>query len=1264
MADVKNRAVVSVNSNMSSTHALWPSLQPKEISDVPVWVIGQGVKPLGESYDVTFTKINYDKQVYRPGEVVLTFTVTLKDAQSTSTLSKILKQTYLNKMFYVDVVGFKGPAQISSLTRDVDKVYIAKNYYIHSISVGRNPAKESDPSSCRYMLNCYSLDKKLTLDRYCDVYVGDRFSTKICAGKLDGYFSKFNAELYPGEKKNSLYDCSAGRLMFLGYSKDSNGKILQKRKKQNRQKHEFELKQPYLVQYNESFYDFMSRVLHRCGEFLYFENGKLNIGLPVETMDIIDKGGGVPAYTDQLPICEYQDITRTDESVQTVRTFTKNYIENAGTIFKSEDGSMPYDADMSSDENLYLLKSGDESKDSFGMWIFYTFLDIFFKSDSFMVGAVTAILTTAVNIFTVNVTFKNKLNKRLVDNYVYNPTTGANPVEFTYGVDLADNMCNSFYRQIEKLEDISGRKKVNMLFSSNLPCLYLAQAINLNDGIEDNYVITRMFGEYTGSTSSNSAEAVPIIKCSGTGEFSFLEKDTAVVVPVPGIPHILKSSAMEAVVSANDDPLRVGRVRVRYPWQSNQNLRSPWIRITVPYAGGQDMDSGFLMIPDNEEHVMLDYVGGNIERPYVNGSMYYVGDRPSVGDKNPEHPLYWPSKKIRTIASGNGHNLTFADGNSTNFWEAVFPPLKPMMSLGPGAVKETGAVKSRIGKGPFEIKGGKIVLGDGSAMCSIGIYPSARKVAIDSHFGSVQVDAFTGISLSSPNGDINISAKNINIKAGNNINIQSGTNIDRNPESGSYLGGMLFGTILGTAANMVTKTFAGIDFEKCFDFTFLRCVMDSVLRPVEGTLSLKSNRNTIITAGAGKVTVPTDYLAQTEKGLPEGGEKFSEFMKKQSLANEAERYFTDLYKGLSNLSATVDAYFKEIRDNLSCVIDCANEVVSELSSHSSLLVEAYQNVIKTKFIQAVCDANFNEAQMLDGWIREVEQETYRVLLKSKIDGLVGRFRNALAFLNPNEADKKHNSLKPLVEKIKDSYPVGEQADNAGLGDGSPIPVTRFVADVVNGLSPMTQILDNLDSGVAIVAYSSQLLDSMSDKQRKVKKIILLQALYVAWRKDSSRIKLKKIIHDNTTNADVLADIDPLPNDFAGFLADVSDIIGDNAKWSLFVKGIEEVHPHANKEYPDLINFVKSATAAFSKSFGSIYDYSKGKSAFVSDFQYMANWNGVAGPRAFFGSSGSGSSSLFISNNGGYATRLNKDASGWERVENPSSGAAKTFLLGI
>ena len=53
-----------------------------------------------------------------------------------------------------------------------------------------------------------------------------------------------------------------------------------------------------------------------------------------------------------------------------------------------------------------------------------------------------------------------------------------------------------------------------------------------------------------------------------------------------------------------------------------------------------------------------------------------------------------------------------------------------------------------------------------------------RSIEIKSPFGTVEIDAFSGITISAPNGDVTIRGKNINLEAGNKVNIRSGMNID------------------------------------------------------------------------------------------------------------------------------------------------------------------------------------------------------------------------------------------------------------------------------------------------------------------------------------------------------------------------------------------------------------------------------------------------------------------------------------------------------
>lgn len=1311
MVDEKQRAVVSINSNISQTEygGLWTLLQPEGCKNVPIWVIGQKIESI-TGYDITFTKINYDKQVYRPGEATLAFTVALGAGQSTIALSNVLKQTYLDKMFYVDVVGFKGPAQVSSLTEMNNKVYIAKNYYIHSISVGRNPEKASDQTSCQYMLKCYSLDKKLTLDRYCDVYVGKRVSTDICEnGVLPRIFGTYEKELLsPTGKTKQLYDCASGRLLFLGYTvgcgknptdggrtkKVNNGKIIP---------HPNELKQPYLVQYNESFYDFISRVLHRCGEFLYFENGQFCIGLPEQTIEVLDKVDAKNHGEEikESVFCEYSEISLSEKQGQEVQAFSRHYIDAKENTAIDQNKSY-YDAYMSSDEDLRLLKGDDASRDDFGAWLVYTFLDTFFKSDSLLSGLVSAAYSLVENGIMYGA-LKSGVEKKLKNDYIYRKeekedkstkkkiTEEYNIPDSTLGVNLADNICNSLYRQVEQWEEISGKKSVKISFSTNLPKLYLAQAIYLKGGVDEDYVITRMSGEVTASTTSNSAEAVPIIKGALPGYMGGIK---GVVLPPPGIsgvpgnpriPHILKSSAMEAVVVKNDDPLRVGRVKVKYPWQKEADPRSPWIRVTVPYAGSIDKDSGFLMIPDEGEHVMLDYIGGNIERPFVNGSVYYVGNRPTIGDKSPDAPLYWPARKIRTIASGNGHNITFFDGANTNFLEAVFPPLRPILTAAGagqnGIGLKTGTQKTVGGDNAFlGVKGGKIVIGDGSAMCSVGIYPGPRKVAIDSRFGSVTIDAFTGISLSSPNGDINISAKNINIKAGNNITIQSGTNIDRNPEDGSYKFGLYAGLVLGNALKTVSKKVLGVDFDKCFDFTFLRCVVDSLLRPVEGTLSLRSNRNTILTAGSGDVTIPNNYLARTYineyKWVTVESVDFAVLSSEKKRYNEYMRskddgYFEDMLNVLTVTAHEVDGYF----DDLSNLISKTETLLNDMCGMMLLAAEFIdgnkcddilnrsddflKRVLVTVEVSVGGDGKFKGDTQLEEYFLEGKDRKQR-LVKERLVGFVNELKKVTdGLLKLKEG--KENSLKSRLKKLVE---VGGKLTSNPLVSTDTFDTLTWdlVYDANDKIGLFFVKKGVVEVKVEVLDIVKSLADIMlhlSENRVRFKRLVILYCIFGIWEKDKQRFTIPKIKKDNNKGGIFVKDADLGAKECFGNMIGDHAIIKDNSAWDAFVHNL----PESGKKKIEG-SFKKSFGSSILSSFGSIYEYKKGKETYFGDFGKIANWGGKYGPRTYLPSSGAGGGSLFISNDGGYVTKLNDEGTGWDSIANPSVKSVSDFLKNL
>lgn len=114
-----------------------------------------------------------------------------------------------------------------------------------------------------------------------------------------------------------------------------------------------------------------------------------------------------------------------------------------------------------------------------------------------------------------------------------------------------------------------------------------------------------------------------------------------------------RCETQRAVVTDNSDPEHLGRVRVQFHWQQQQdkNFKSPWLRITQPHSGG---NKGFYFIPEVGEEVMIAFEGGNAERPYVVGSLYH-------GEARPDESHYNEDNNIKAIRTRNGHTIEIHD---------------------------------------------------------------------------------------------------------------------------------------------------------------------------------------------------------------------------------------------------------------------------------------------------------------------------------------------------------------------------------------------------------------------------------------------------------------------------------------------------------------------------------------------------------------------------------------------------------------------------
>lgn len=103
------------------------------------------------------------------------------------------------------------------------------------------------------------------------------------------------------------------------------------------------------------------------------------------------------------------------------------------------------------------------------------------------------------------------------------------------------------------------------------------------------------------------------------------------------------------IVTDNDDPKDLGRVKLRFPWREADD-ESYWARIATLMAGKA---YGSYCIPDVDEEVLVAFGGGDVHKPFVVGSLWN-------GDKQPPQKTD-EDNDIREITSRAGHRLQFDD---------------------------------------------------------------------------------------------------------------------------------------------------------------------------------------------------------------------------------------------------------------------------------------------------------------------------------------------------------------------------------------------------------------------------------------------------------------------------------------------------------------------------------------------------------------------------------------------------------------------------
>lgn len=171
------------------------------------------------------------------------------------------------------------------------------------------------------------------------------------------------------------------------------------------------------------------------------------------------------------------------------------------------------------------------------------------------------------------------------------------------------------------------------------------------------------------------------------------------------------------LVTNNQDPSKMGRVKVKFPWLNNTD-ESNWARVATMMTG---KDRGTWFLPEVGDEVLVAFEHGSVEFPYIIGSLWNGVDTPPRDNDDGKN-------NERVIKSRAGHELIFGDEDG----------------------KEKVEIKTKAGH--------QLLLDDSSGSEKITIIDKSgsNKIEIDSAAGNIAFTAQTKLSLKAT--DIEITA--------------------------------------------------------------------------------------------------------------------------------------------------------------------------------------------------------------------------------------------------------------------------------------------------------------------------------------------------------------------------------------------------------------------------------------------------------------------------------------------------------------------------
>lgn len=243
----------------------------------------------------------------------------------------------------------------------------------------------------------------------------------------------------------------------------------------------------------------------------------------------------------------------------------------------------------------------------------------------------------------------------------------------------------------------------------------------------------------------------------------------AAILDAPGARRGV-GGVVSGIVTNINDPDNLGRVKVKFPWLSD-NEESDWARIATP-GGGKER--GLIVLPEVDDEVLVAFEHGDINRPYVVGGLWNGVDTP------PATVVENGKVLTRSITTRVGHALTLQDDSSTG---QGFIQLKTKNGLTIAISDNDKQIQIKSQKHTITLddqgtavtieSGGDLELKGNSGTLRI----TAQGVELSGSGGSLKITS-QGIEVAGNSGMLNIAAQGVELTSSINMKLEASAMVE------------------------------------------------------------------------------------------------------------------------------------------------------------------------------------------------------------------------------------------------------------------------------------------------------------------------------------------------------------------------------------------------------------------------------------------------------------------------------------------------------